>query len=155
MPAMSTAKPDEADGEQLVVGGGDQAADKRRPPAGEGGEGEEEGEGDGELGDRVGGTVGITEHGLEESEVQGEEDVLHDDDAEDQRGSRGWRGGRSSIEQLGDDGRRRDADGTGDHQRLVGAPAEGEAEGEPAADVEERGRRPRCPASRRPRRGGR
>ena len=77
--------------------------------------------------DHVPDALGVAEHGLEHREVEGEEDVLDHDDAEDEPGL--GVGEASELDQeLGDDRRRRDADGPGDDERLAVAPAEREAE---------------------------
>ena len=89
-----------------------------------------------ELADCVGGALCVAEHRLEQREVEREEDVLDDDDAEDQA-ALGVGEPVQLDQQLRDDRRRRDADRAGDHERLAGAPAEREPEHEAAADVEQ------------------
>jgi hypothetical protein len=74
----------EADGEELVVGAGDEPSHGRRSPPSARTEGEQEPERGRELRGGLGCPLGVTEDRLEEREVQGEEDVLDDDDAEDE-----------------------------------------------------------------------
>ena len=73
--------------------------------------------------------VGVAEHRREGRQVEGEEEVLDHDDPEDQRGL--GVGEPPQLDQdLGHDGRRRDADDAGDDERLLVAPTEREAEGQ-------------------------
>ena len=53
-------------------------------PSGDGAEADEECQGHGELHGGLGGALGVAQDGLEQRQVEGEEDVLDDDDAQDQ-----------------------------------------------------------------------
>ena len=75
------------------------------------------------------------EHRLQRGEVQRQEHVLDHDDAEDQP-ALGIAEPAELDQQLGDDGRRRNADRAGDHERFLRAPPQAEPEGDAAADVE-------------------
>jgi hypothetical protein len=129
-------EPDAEDHEQLVVASVDDPADPRAAVARREPEHHEEPGRADEQQDRLARGVGPTEHGRERGEVQREEQVLDHDDAEDELGLRVVQAAQLH-EQLGDDRRGRHARCAGDHQRLVGAPADGEPEREPDADVEQ------------------
>ena len=75
------------------------------------------------------------QHRLQGGEVEGEEQVLDDDDAEDQP-RLGVGEALQLHQQLGHDRRRGDPDGAGDDERLAPAPTERKPEQETAADVE-------------------
>ena len=70
---------------------------------------------------------GVAEQGLEGGQVEGQEHVLHHDDAEDQLGL-GVGQPLQLDQQLGHDRRRRDAHDARHDQRLGPAPAQGQAE---------------------------
>ena len=134
-PATRKREPDEQHDQQLVVTGRDHLAHDLRAVAGEQAEGDEEGEGPHEQQHGLAGAVRLAEHRCQRGEVEGEEEVLQHDDAEDQ--PRLGVGQPAQLhEELRDDGRRRDAGGAGDDERLLRAPADGEAEGQPGADVQ-------------------
>ena len=116
-PGDQDGQADEAHGEQLVVGRVDEPPDEPRAPAGHGAEDDRKAKATANWSGRLAGAVGVAEDGLEQGQVEGEEDVLDDDDAEDQPGL-GVGQPAQLDEQLGDDGRRRDADGAGDHEGL-------------------------------------
>ena len=135
VPATSSDEPDEADREQFVVVGVDQSPDERRALSGDDREHEEEPERLRDRDDRVADAFGVADDGLQCREVEGEEQVFDDDDAEDEP--------RLSVgepvqfdEEFGDDRGRRDPDRARDDEGLAVAPAEREAEGESGADVE-------------------
>jgi hypothetical protein len=88
------------------------------------------------LSDGIDGAFGFAQDGLEEGEVESEEDVLDDDDAEDQAALR-VRQSAQLDEQLGDDRRGGDANSAGDDECLAGAPSEDQADDQAAADVED------------------
>ena len=113
----------------------DHPADDGTSEPGDEGQHDEEAERPGEEHQGRAGGVGVAEHRRQRRQVEGEEHVLDDDDPEDQRGLGAVEAPRVD-EDLGDDGRRRDADGAGDDERLLGPPSEPEADGEAATDVQ-------------------
>ena len=123
-PATSTAKPDEGDRQQLVVGRPISSRPTQLTPRpGHRGEGEQEGERLPNCEDAPRRARSASpEHRLQQGEVQREEHVLDHDDAEDQPALRVGQPAQLD-QQLGDDGRRRDADGAGDDECLPTRPS--------------------------------
>ena len=130
-------EPDEDDDHDLLVVGARPAVPtSRRAVAGDRAEPEQEGEGGPMPVSASAESVGAAEHGLQQREVERQEDVLDHRDAQDGAGL-AVAEPAGLDDQLGDDRGGRDAHDPGDHQRLRDPPAEAEAVDQAATDVED------------------
>jgi hypothetical protein len=104
-PAVRTASPTKHHDDDLLVLGVDEAADPAGPVPSHQREREEETERRRDVDDCRRRSLGVAEHRLQQREVQGEEHVLDDDDAEDDALSRlpSRRRSTSSLVTIADD----------------------------------------------------